>query len=114
MNTNTAENEKHVFFGECTRKPIEWAEIPEAHSAYHELQKTLPVFTPQQAFSWKQNPLEKLKEGVPQWFILRREDADYLINTEGYSYARYALKLKPETGHTEPESECGLCNGDQK
>lgn len=38
-------------------------------------------------------PLDYMKKEMPVWFILRRAGRHYLVDTEGYPYMRYVLRL---------------------
>jgi len=54
----------------------------------------LQVYFPEDVFIF---PEEGFKSGFkinpPQWFILKKNQTYYLIDTEGFTYVRYAGKL---------------------
>jgi len=85
----------------ATRKPSDWAEV-----AYHanptESQKkflrSLPLFHAEKGFGTFTDFDVKDQHGLtyrmPQRFVVRNEANEfYYVNTEGYSYCRYVLRI---------------------
>ena len=85
----------------ATRKPSDWAE-----TAYHanltESQKkylrNLPLFLAEKGFTpmseFDVHDQHGLKYRMPQRFVVRNEANEfYYVNTEGYSYCRYVLRI---------------------
>jgi len=77
-----------------SRKPDEWSDI---RKTYHELTNhdieeisELPVII----LDDMNKPFELFEIEVPQYFVGKRGDKFYLINTEGYKYIRYAILLE--------------------
>jgi hypothetical protein len=85
---------------QATRKPSDWSDVTlasdlsEARKKY--LRNKLETFESDDSYgpmrtivvrSW--NPTEPF----PQRFVVRHKDKAYYVNTEGYSYCRYALEI---------------------
>ncbi len=75
------------------RKPGSWDEVPD--SKYPIDETGLDVIDEDELYRGKAGtPSDYFAIEVPQYFILARKNGNsYLINTEGYRYARYAVKL---------------------
>lgn len=71
-----------------TRKPTSTSEvqakIPSSHPAIAGLQH----FNTAEHFN-----LWRLADGTPQYFTVRTPEGSFLVNTEGYSYPRYMIRL---------------------
>lgn len=82
-----------------TRKPMEWADI------YSDEPKDLTGL--KRADILGKTPIEEFTAPAPaQYFIAKNEHGYFLVNTEGYTYPRYILRIE---GHVEPEELCDLC-----
>jgi len=98
------------FSGEMSRKIEKWSEancIVVNDSKVVKALRDLPFFTvgdleiinPLDNFNFKEmalkEGLEKEETRIPQWFVLFRElDEMYIVNTEGFDYCRYIVKIK--------------------
>jgi hypothetical protein len=85
---------KHLSLdNKCERKPMDWSDLLERSLTREEavIIKGLPVL---HTLADDHKPMrDDLPEGTPQRFIALVRDKAYYVNTEGYSYVRYAFKL---------------------
>ena len=85
---------KHLSLdNKCERKPMDWSDLRERSLTRAETSvvKELPVL---HSLPKSHKPMrDDLPEDAPQRFIAYFGDAAYYVNTEGYSYVRYAFKL---------------------
>ncbi len=85
---------KHLSLdNKCERKPMDWSDLLERSLTREEaaVVKELPVL---HSLPKGHKPMrDDLPEDTPQRFIAYFGDAAYYVNTEGYSYVRYAFKL---------------------
>jgi hypothetical protein len=85
----------------ATRKPFDWADTA-YHATLTDSQKKylldLPLFVAEKGFTpmteFDVRDQHGLKYRMPKRFVVRTEDNEfYYVNTEGYSYCRYALRV---------------------
>lgn len=85
---------KHLSLdNKCERKPMDWSDLRERTLTREEtaIVKELPVL---HSLPADHKPMrDDLPEESPQRFVAYFGDAAYYVNTEGYSYVRYAFKL---------------------
>jgi hypothetical protein len=85
---------KHLSLdNKCERKPMDWSDLLERSLTREEaaIVKGLPVL---HTLPDDHKPMrDDLPEGTPQRFIALVGDKAYYVNTEGYSYVRYAFRL---------------------
>jgi hypothetical protein len=84
-----------------TRKASDWSEVdflPKPSKGQVAYLKTLPVYPSSDEYA----PLRDLVTGcgtgikMPQRFVVRHKGAFYYVNTEGYAYCRYVLRVPAE------------------
>lgn len=84
---------KHLpLDNKCERKPMDWSDLLERSLTREETAtvKELPVVD----LPADHKPMrDDLAEGTPQRFVARVGEKTYYVNTEGYSYVRYAFRL---------------------
>jgi hypothetical protein len=61
--------------------------------------KRFPVFTDKEVYREKILPKSSPEimdfiKNMPQWFVLKTQFGDFLIDTEDYNYARYVGRIK--------------------
>jgi len=56
--------------------------------------KKLPTFTSNQLWTGDFKLWDKMSKKTPQFFVLVHERKKYLVDTQGYDYARYVTRLK--------------------
>jgi hypothetical protein len=61
--------------------------------------KRFPVFTDKEVYREKILPKSSpemidFSKSMPDWFVLKTSFGDFLIDTEGYDYARYVGRIK--------------------
>ena len=88
--------EQQAFFKVCTRKAGTWDEIKATNDPkVIELAKKLIVIPT--GVLWTEEPeypLENFTADTPTWFVTGGENANwYLVDTEGFDYARYMVAL---------------------
>lgn len=85
---------KHLSLdNKCERKPMDWSDLLErpVSRAEEAVVKELPVL---HSLPKDHKPMrDDLPVETPQRFVALFGDAAYYVNTEGYSYVRYAFKL---------------------
>lgn len=85
---------KHLSLdNKCERKPMAWSDLLErpVSRVESEIIKGLPVL---HSLPKDHKPMvDDLPVETPQRFVAHFGDAAYYVNTEGYSYVRYAFKL---------------------
>lgn len=93
--------QKSAVRGRATCKPNNWDEIAhERDGLLATLIKTLPRYTSEQAYNNGNaaGPCDRLDGTMPLklpvWFVLKRAGKTYIVNTEGYDYARYILEVR--------------------
>lgn len=90
-----------------TRKPSDWSDCAKLEKPT-KLQKAYLLKLPLLPAADTQKPLADLVVGeprikLPQRFVTKHKGAYYYVNTEGYSYCRYALRVPAEMfGEAEP------------
>jgi hypothetical protein len=83
-----------------SRKPTSWREIKKidvdsAPSDVQDFIMHLEEYDAKIVFG-KNNPQiydDFLQADLPQWFLLKTRQGFFIINTEGYDYVRYAVKV---------------------
>lgn len=61
--------------------------------------KRFPIFTDKEVygeeiFSKSSPEIMDFTKNVPDWFVLKTQFGNFLIDTEGYNYARYVGRIK--------------------
>lgn len=84
------------------RKPSKWDEVYKTVVLPEALMKKLPNVD---GSGWDY-PIDDAPNAPPaQYFIVFRDEGSYLVNTEGYEYARYVIKVEieePKTANDQP------------
>ena len=92
--------EQRAFFDQAARKACDWNEVPVAEGMagqrLAEAAEGLPVLDQACIYRGDEDaPHNEMAVETPQWFVLRHQDGRrFLVNTEGYGYARYVLRIQ--------------------
>lgn len=78
-----------------TRKPTRWDEAKHYIPTLNEARAISEL----EAVDVLGGPQADLPAGTPQFFVAPRADGLYLVNTEGFSYARYVLRIPYPPGN---------------
>ncbi len=71
------------------RKPSSWVDVNKEIPA-----SSIPDYDKLKVYNWDDyTPYDDFPETVPQYFILAIGGKKFLINTEGYNYARYVVEV---------------------
>jgi hypothetical protein len=93
---------RHLFDSLSVRKPSTWDEVPHAELGTELLQAAMRL--PRRVVAWEASPMSDIfrgdsrRTGAIEWVVERlgEEDIQYFyVNTEGYTYARYAFRFTP-------------------
>lgn len=88
---------RHLFNAHTVRKPIDWDEVPTLHRLSAD-QIEAVASLPKREVAEEHGTFTKI-EGYPVielLLVMRYADDEpeyYYVNTEGYDYARYAVRL---------------------
>jgi hypothetical protein len=95
------EDSRALFDPETTRKPYEWADIGGPDSLTPEQQQAIDAL-PRVDIPSGTGPTEDLEAILPSplpgvEFVAVTDGMEFYVNTEGYNYARYAMKIPTAT-----------------
>jgi hypothetical protein len=98
---NTYKTEIQFFDNIWERKPQDWSDcdierVPSMPQSVRNWILTLPKFY----FPLNSKPIRDFEESVfegvrpPRYFVAEVGEAQYLVSTEGYNFARYAVQIR--------------------